>query len=144
MFSKTCEYAIRATIYIALRALEGERASLADIAQEIGSPKAFTAKILQQLVHHGLVDSQKGRTGGFSIEEADLHTIKLSDIVRAVDGDNLYTVCSLGMKACSETRPCPVHHQYKFIREKMIKMMDENLIINLAQGLKEGRVFLIE
>ena len=142
MFSKTCEYAIRATIYIALRAMQGERASLADIAQEIGSPKAFTAKILQQLVHHGLVDSLKGRSGGFTIEHTGLQRIKLSDVVRAIDGDTLYTVCSLGMKECSETHPCPVHHQYKGIREQLVRMMDESPILSMAQRLKEGNVFL--
>lgn len=46
MFSKTCEYGIRATIHIASKSLLGERVSLRDVTEAINSPVAFTAKIL--------------------------------------------------------------------------------------------------
>ena len=49
MFSKACEYAIRATILIAMEGRKGRRMSLVEIADRTGSPKAFTAKVLQQL-----------------------------------------------------------------------------------------------
>ena len=45
MFSKACEYGIRATIYIAMQSKEGNRVSLKDIADQTNSPVAFTAKI---------------------------------------------------------------------------------------------------
>ena len=50
MFSKTCEYAIRATIYIASESSAGKRCGIRDIARKIESPEPFTAKILQRLV----------------------------------------------------------------------------------------------
>jgi Rrf2 family iron-sulfur cluster assembly transcriptional regulator len=74
MFSKACEYAIRATIYIALQSQESKRVTLKDIAKEIDSPEAFTAKIMQQLVKRGIVDSLKGPTGGFVMEPHNLFT----------------------------------------------------------------------
>ena len=49
MFSKTCEYGIKATLFIAQMSQKGERVSLKDIASAIDSPSAFTAKILQTL-----------------------------------------------------------------------------------------------
>ena len=68
IFSKACEYGIRASIYIAQQSLNDERASLKDISREIGSPEAFTAKILQTLVKNKIIDSIKGSHGGFEVK----------------------------------------------------------------------------
>ena len=50
MFSKACEYAIRATLYIAGATANDQRVTVKDIASEVNAPEAFTAKILQKLV----------------------------------------------------------------------------------------------
>ena len=63
MFSKACEYGIRAAVYIAHQSMEGRRVSLKEIAEKIDSPVAFTAKILQQLSRNGIVESIKGAGG---------------------------------------------------------------------------------
>jgi DNA-binding IscR family transcriptional regulator len=49
MFSKSTEYALRATIYIAQRGSVENKLSLQEIAEAIDSPPSFTAKILQSL-----------------------------------------------------------------------------------------------
>ena len=67
MFSKTCEYAIRATIIIASETESGHRISLREIARRIDSPEQFTAKILQKLAKNNVVESSKGNGGGFFI-----------------------------------------------------------------------------
>ena len=64
MFSKTCEYAIRATIYIASESSAGKRCGIRDIARKIESPEPFTAKILQRLVKADIIKSIKGNGGG--------------------------------------------------------------------------------
>jgi Rrf2 family iron-sulfur cluster assembly transcriptional regulator len=86
MFSKSCEYAIRAVLFIAQETMEERRTNLSAIAGAIDSPEAFTAKILQELVHKGIIKSLKGPNGGFEIEAAILRKLKLADIVEAVDG----------------------------------------------------------
>jgi Rrf2 family protein len=68
MFSKTCEYAIRASIFIAAQSQKGERVSIQDVSSKIESPEAFTSKILQKLVKIGVIQSLKGPGGGFYIE----------------------------------------------------------------------------
>ncbi|MCH5689348.1 Rrf2 family transcriptional regulator [Niabella sp. W65] len=65
MFSKTCEYAIRATIFIAQKSRQGERAGIKDIAKGIEAPEHFIAKVLQELSRKSLVLSAKGPNGGF-------------------------------------------------------------------------------
>ena len=87
MFSKACEYGIKAIIYIATQSLKGERVKTGDIVENVGSPVAFTAKILGALTKHNIVDSYTGPYGGFEIHTARMKTIKLSEIVFAIDGD---------------------------------------------------------
>lgn len=142
MFSRACEYAIRACIFIATKSFDGERASLKDISKEIDSPEAFTAKILQQLVRNNIIDSIKGATGGFIIEKEKLEQIKLHQIVFAIDGDRVYTSCGLGMKACSEKHPCPVHNQFKIVRNGLCEMLETTDLKQLCFGLKNGVTFL--
>jgi Rrf2 family protein len=142
MFSKACEYGIRASIYITLQSLQNVRVSLKDIAKEIDSPEAFTAKILQQLAKNKIIDSVKGPTGGFDIDKKKIEKITLSEIVRAIDGDSIYDGCGLGLKKCSEKHPCPVHHKFKKIREDLKKMLDTTTLYELSLGLKNGITFL--
>lgn len=142
MFSKACEYGIRATVYIADQSKQGNRAILKDIAKEIDSPEAFTAKILQQLVKSGIVHSVKGINGGFEISKDKISNLKLADIVLAIDGEGIYTNCAFGLKNCSEQFPCPVHHKFKPIKANIRKMLEGTSINEMSDKLKEGLAFL--
>ena len=142
MFSKACEYGIRASIYIAGQSHKDKRTSLKDIAKQIGSPEAFTAKILQQLSRNNIISSVKGPNGGFEIEKKQISKVKLSHIVLAIDGDSIYKGCGLGLKECSEKVPCPVHYQFKQIRQSIIHMLETTNLSELSMGLKDGLTFL--
>jgi len=142
MFSKACEYGIRGTIYIAMQSLEGNRVNLKEIAAAIDSPIAFTAKILQQLVKNNIVESVKGAKGGFQIERSRIDSIKLNQIVSAIDGDKIFKGCALGLSECSESLPCPIHFKFKEIRDNLEQMTMETSIYELATGLEVGLTFL--
>lgn len=142
MLSKTCEYAVRATIIIAAETQQGNRISLREIARKIDSPESFTAKILQKLAKNKLVDSSKGNGGGFYVPREKLTKITLGDIVLAIDGDAIYKRCSLGLNDCSEVKPCPFHHQYKPIREQLKLALDSTSLANLIDGLDTKETFL--
>lgn len=142
MFSKACEYGIRATLYVAQQSLGGERTSLKDIAREIDSPEAFTAKILQQLARNSIIKSVKGPYGGFEISKEEMNTLKLSQIVDTIDGDKIYKGCGLGLKECNAAKPCPVHYKFLAIREDLRKMLESTSIYELATNLDTGLAFL--
>jgi len=142
MFSKACEYGIRASTYIALQSLEGKRVSLKEIAQEIDSPVAFTAKILQQLSKNQIVDSVKGAWGGFQIERSNIDEIKLSQIVHAIDGDTVYVGCGLGLKKCNANKPCPVHDKFVAIRNDLQHMLENTSLYEMTAGLEVGLTYL--
>ena len=142
MFSKACEYGIRAAIYIASESIEGRRCSMKDIAAEIDSPEAFTAKVLQQLVRSKVIDSVKGPSGGFEMHPSNSAKINLGNIVMAIDGDALYTQCGLGLKVCSDKHPCPAHFKYKKVRDELKLMLENTTVSELTTGMKKGKSYL--
>ncbi|MCE7925818.1 MAG: Rrf2 family transcriptional regulator [Haliscomenobacteraceae bacterium CHB4] len=142
MFSKACEYGLRATIYIAGQSLSGRKTSLKEIAESIASPESFTSKILQQLSRSEIIHSDKGPTGGFSMNPHQLETVKLSSIVAAIDGDHIYKGCGLGLEQCNEKKPCPLHDQFKGIRGELKNMLETTPVKELALGLKGGLTML--
>jgi Rrf2 family iron-sulfur cluster assembly transcriptional regulator len=142
MFSKTCEYGIRATIFIASQSYQDNRVGLKDIAQKIDSPEAFTAKILQILSKNNIINSIQGVGGGFEIPKETMSKIKLSHIVTALEGDSVFTGCGLGLSSCSEEHPCPVHEKFKSIRNELAFMLENTNLEELALGIKTGDTFL--
>lgn len=142
MFSKTCEYAIRATIYIGKQSKDGSKIRLPEIAENTNSPVAFTAKILQVLVKNDIISSTKGPNGGFSISKSQEQKVALIDIVKAIDGESTYNGCGLGLKECSEKKPCPIHFHFKEIRENLKNMLANTSINQLIDKLDKGETFL--
>lgn len=142
IFSKAIEYGIKASIYVAQQSMNGYRSNLKDISEHIDSPEAFTAKILQQLVKGGIIHSIKGAGGGFALEIKEMKKIKLADIVLALDADFLDNTCVLGLKHCSETNPCPVHHKYKGIKKETLHLLKNTTLLEMSTNLDKGLAYL--
>jgi len=138
MFSKACEYGIRASIFIATKSSEGIRVGIKDVSKEIDSPEPFTAKIMQILTKNGIIASAKGVGGGFEVSKEAVKSIKLIQIVDAIDGNTIYKGCGIGLKECSETHPCPVHNEFKKIRELLLAMLTNTTLEELASGVNSG------
>lgn len=138
MFSKACEYAIRAVVCIAASSVESGSMNLRTIAKETDVPEAFTAKILQQLVRADLVLSTKGPGGGFSVPPALARKVKLSRIVATIDGDAIYRGCALGLPQCDTSRPCALHDHFLKVREDLRRMLEHTSVQDLVKDLKNG------
>lgn len=141
MFSKACEYAIRAVIYISIRSIAGSKLSIKEIAKEIDSPLHFTAKILQTLSREGIISSIKGPNGGFYIKPK-AKPITINAVVKAIDGDDVLHSCTLGLKECSDKFPCPIHHQIKSYKNIVRDVVKSTTVQQLAQDLVSGKTFL--
>ena len=143
MFSKACEYGIKAIIYIATQSLEGKRVKIVDVVENSGSPPAFTGKVLGSLTKHNIVHSLTGPHGGFYIDPGRMKRIRASDIVFAIDGDTVYNGCALGLTECSNTQPCPMHDKFVKVRNELKKMLETTTVHDLAIGLKSGKTILV-
>lgn len=142
MFSKACEYGIKASIYIARESIGGNRVNLKQISNSISSPEAYTAKILQQLVKDGVITSVKGKMGGFEMDASALSDIKLVHIIKAIDGDGLYHSCILGLAECDANKPCALHKRIFMIRKDLQKMLEKTSMNDLIDDIDNGLAFL--
>jgi Rrf2 family nitric oxide-sensitive transcriptional repressor len=107
MFSNTAEYALRAAVYLAT-ASEGLRTSQF-IAEATKVPAGYLSKILKDLADAGIVVSQRGPNGGFSLARpAD--EITALEVVNAVDPIVRIRKCPLGLPAHADCL-CPLHQK---------------------------------
>lgn len=142
MFSKACEYALRAVLYISIKSIDGSRLGIPEIAKEVDAPFAFTGKILQTLVREGIISSIKGPNGGFYIDPKS-KPISLSAIVKAIDGsDDVLHNCALGLNECSDKHPCPIHGEIKIYKDRLRKVMKGTTVQSLAKDISMGKTFL--
>ena len=142
MFLKTTEYALRAVIYIAQKSSAEKKLGLAEIANAIDSPQSFTAKILQQLTSgNKIISSVRGPNGGFYISDKS-KKLPFQAILKAMGEDEVLKKCVLGLKLCSEIKPCPMHAEYRLIKPQLIKMFEMRTIQDLADDIDNGDVFI--
>jgi Rrf2 family protein len=141
MFSKTCEYALRAVFFIAQRTAGGGRVGIKDVAGHIDAPEHFLAKVLKNLGKEGVIQSAKGPNGGFYIDSRDLKR-PLADVVKAVDGSSIFNGCGLGLEQCSSERPCPLHDEFMVVRNQLEKMLHNVTIGQFSEDLNLGIAFL--
>ena len=142
MFSKSCEYAIKATIHLCMETKDGGRLSIAEISEAIDSPEPFTAKILQTLARHGIISSAKGPGGGFFIE-SKAEPIKVIEIIDLIDGKHAFERCGLGLKECDANHPCPIHNEFASYSSRLKKLLETKTIQEFSKEIKEGRAFLM-
>ncbi|TXD80035.1 RrF2 family transcriptional regulator [Algoriphagus ratkowskyi] len=143
MFSKSCEYGIKAMIYIASQSMLDRRVKIGEVVEHIDSPVAFTAKIVGALVKENVVQSVTGPYGGFYIDKHRMSQIMMIDIVTAIDGDSIFNGCGLGLKECDNEQPCPMHYKFVKIRADLKRMLNSTSILELAQGLESGKSILM-
>ncbi len=141
LFSKTCEYALRAVFYIASKSQDGQRVGIKEIAEKINSPEHFLGKILQKLSRQGIILSAKGPNGGFYIDAKGLNR-PIADIIIALEGNNIFTGCGMGLSYCSESNPCPLHSEFKKVRNQIKHMLHITSIGKFNTELLNGTLTL--
>lgn len=138
MFSKSCEYAIKASIFIAQTTNENVCIGVKEIARGIKAPEYFVAKILQELSKKKIIGSIKGPNGGFYITAEQMKR-PIVDIVNIMDGDGLLSACVLGLEKCNSTNPCPMHDEYQKIKLSLKKMLEHNTILDFNKMVKSKK-----
>jgi Rrf2 family transcriptional regulator, iron-sulfur cluster assembly transcription factor len=115
--SKTTRYAIRLMSYMAS---SGEKNhSSADLHLRLGIPRQYLRQLMTRLAKKDLLQSDKGRTGGFTLARS-ANLIFLSEIIAATDDTPLFQSCVLGFENCRLDGKCPLHDKWTEARQKMI------------------------
>jgi Rrf2 family protein len=140
IFTTTTEYAIRGLAELASRS-ETEPVLLADLVADTDLPREFLAKVFQRLVKAGILHSAKGRGGGFSLARPG-GEITVMDIVIALEGQQHFGGCVLGLDRCSDTMPCPQHDHYKPVRQRLREYLAQTTVTDLGVALREKKRLL--
>lgn len=133
MFSRSCEYALQAVIFMGSQP-DNAPVLQREISKALNIPPHFLGKILQTLVHHNIVASQKGKKGGFFFKKSK-NEISLHDIIMVIDGPAYLDSCILGFPGCNNDNPCPIHEEWKKSKEAIVKMLKDNSIDQLSKGI---------
>ena len=130
IMSQACKYGLRAMVHLAQHSDDSLLSR--DIAKELHIPEHFLAKILQDLSKNKLLQSFKGRGGGFRLARpAD--DIKLLEVVEAIDGPQFGQGCLLGLPECSDSVPCPLHYQWGEIKNSILQMLTNTSIKHVLE-----------
>ena len=128
IYSRSAEYAIRSFVYLA-RIPEGKFAMARHIAEKEKIPAHFLAKILQELTRKGLLRSNKGPSGGFSLR-VPASQIKLLDLVQALDGNAL---------AESLNQTPWILDSWKDLHSRIMDYLECNTIADVAKALEHKK-----
>jgi len=141
MLSITCSTAIKAVIYLAAELRPDEKAGVIQIAQALNASEHTVGKLLQVLVKAGVICSVKGPTGGFYVTEKQ-KTQSIIQVIYAIDGREVFDRCGLGLSKCSGSHPCPIHEQYKSIRDDFKALCQRGRISDLCEPVTGGLAYL--
>ncbi|NOQ72843.1 MAG: Rrf2 family transcriptional regulator [Crocinitomix sp.] len=139
-FSKSCEYALRASMYLA-KLEDNQKVGIQIIAKDLDLPPDYLSKVLQILVKKEIISSSKGRNGGFFLTKSEINK-PLIRIVHAIDGEDVFRKCGLGIRDCSNKKPCPLHNDIKAYRDNLKLALSSNSIGSTLDDIKAGVTFL--
>ena len=135
IYSKPCEYAIRALVFLARFPDHGAGR---EIAKAEGLPAPVLGKVLQELVRKGLLESRRGPGGGFRLARRP-QLITLRDIVAAIDGLDHFAECAVGLDGCSDNSPCPLHDTWKGLRRQLMNNLEVTTLADMASAVTRKR-----
>lgn len=136
MFSPPTEYALRALTYLAEKPA-GSLLLNREISDELNLPQAFMHKVMKQLVNAGLLESARGKRGGFKLTRP-ANEITLFDISRLFDNLDVRDNCVLGQEICSDDVPCPMHKAWKKVMRDFLDAIKTTTLEDMAHFGKEG------
>jgi Rrf2 family transcriptional regulator, iron-sulfur cluster assembly transcription factor len=141
LLSKSCVYGLRASLYVAGFAGERTFVPINEIARELDISFHFLTKIFQQLTGAGLLESYRGPSGGVKLAKP-ASEIVLLDIVKAIDGDGLFSECVLGLEGCGTHAPCPLHATWAAQRGKLHDALEGATLESLRDPVKAAELRL--
>jgi len=130
MLSQTAEYALRAVLAIAAEP-EDQPVRTSGLAEALGIPQNYLSKTLHQLARAGVLESSRGKLGGFRLARAP-ERISLLDVVSPFDDVTGRKVCLMGRSVCSDHHPCAAHARWKVVATQTADFFRETTVRDLT------------
>lgn len=130
MLSQTAEYALRTVLFLA----DSDGAARAEeIARQLGVPRNYLSKTLHRLAQEGVLQSTRGKGGGFRLA-VPADRLKLLRVVEPFDDISGERRCLLGRPHCNDRNPCPAHHEWRAVSERVTAFFRDRTVGDLLRS----------
>ena len=138
MLTQRSRYALRAMLLLAREPHDGDPVPMSRIALEAQVPRKFLEIILSDLRNADLVDSTRGKFGGFRLARPP-HLISFGDIIRVIEGPLALVPCVSRSaykrcKDCKDEAACEIRHAMMQVRDDTARILDGR---SLADAIAE-------
>ena len=128
--SRKVDYALRAVIHLANEEANARACSVAEIAARERIPRQFLEKIVQQLIHTGLVRSRRGPHGGYVLGRP-AHQMTFRDVIEAVEGPISLNVCVGEHADCSLMGACGMERVWREGQRRVLELFEKTTIADV-------------
>ncbi|WNO53925.1 RrF2 family transcriptional regulator [Stakelama saccharophila] len=140
MLTQRSRYALRAMLYLAEQPASGGPVPMNRIAASANVPRKFLELILADLRDAGMLDSTRGKAGGYRLAKAR-HLISLGEVVRVIEGPLALVPCVSRTayrpcKDCRDEASCAIRIAMARVRDETARILDGT---SLADALAEDR-----
>ncbi len=129
--SKKADYGLMAMKHLAEHAQEGS-CSAKDVAESYGIPPEILAKILQRLAKAGLLHSQHGINGGYTLARP-AREISAYEVIRAIDGPLFITSCITVRGECDQTERCTIREPLRKVNQSIEDVLKRIKIAEMTE-----------
>jgi Rrf2 family protein len=130
--TKKADYGLMAMKHLAEHAHQGA-CSAKDVAESYGIPPEALAKILQRLARAGLLHSQAGMNGGYTLAR-DAREISAYEVIRAIDGPLFITACITVRGECDQTKRCTIREPLRKVNESIEEVLKRIKIAEMTEN----------
>jgi Rrf2 family protein len=132
--SRKVDYALRALIHLARH--DGERAcTLGAIAAQIAVSPQFLAKIVEELVHRGLIRSRRGPKGGYVLGRSAAE-ISFNDVIEAVEGPITLNSCLDGHGDCTLLGSCGMQPVWQEAQRRLVEVFARTTLADMGTACR--------
>lgn len=97
-------------------------------------PLASVRKLLKQLVDAGIVKSQRGANGGYTLAK-NPEIISVADVLSAIDGPISLTKCATDHEACDLLAHCALKSNWGFINEIVTDILHKISLFDMSEKI---------
>jgi Rrf2 family transcriptional regulator, nitric oxide-sensitive transcriptional repressor len=130
MLSQTAQYVLRAMVYMSEHHKEMPLMAR-HVAEAISVPANYLAKILQTLVHAGVLTSVRGVGGGFSFAKP-IDQLRLADTLTPFEDIDHAQLCPFNRLLCKHDKYCPAHQRWEDAAKSYRVFLEETILAEFA------------
>ena len=143
MLSNSSKYALTAVLFLAANTDDSQKKMVRELSAATHIPKAYLAKLLQQLSRHNIISATKGPKGGYYLTEEN-KKLPVYKLIEVIDGTQRMESCVLGLEECNAERPCPLHEYVYPSRTAFLNTLKKMTVEELSRDLRKGASYLSE